>query len=169
MKKHTQSTSSHTLWRNILGIIIVLLLIGYVYFERTSHQIKNSQNTFVQAVEKNSREIKIGEQSLFAYFVDDTDSRARGLSIFETLPENEAMVFVFEKPAKYSFWMRDMKFPIDIIWLDENKKIVFIKEHARVEDFPETYKPTQLAQYVVEVNAGYVKKHNIYLENQFIW
>lgn len=93
----------------------------------------------------------------------------RGLSVFDSLGDDQAMLFVFEDKKQHGFWMKDMKFPIDIIWLDEHKRVVFIKENAHPKDFPETYKPTQLAQYVVEVNAGYVKKHNIHLENQFIW
>ena len=53
----------------------------------------------------------------------------QGLAVKNQLKENEAMLFVFEKPGKHSFWMKDMKFPIDIIWLDSTGKIVHIEEN----------------------------------------
>jgi len=50
------------------------------------------------------------------------EERARGLMFRDRLGENEGMLFIFEEPDFYSFWMKNMKFPIDIIWLSEEKK-----------------------------------------------
>src|SRR3989338_6462915 len=61
-----------------------------------------------------------------------------GLSDKESLPQDQGMVFVFQKPGYYSFWMRGMKFPIDIVYL-KNKKIVTI----------------------LEINAGLSRKYNL--------
>ena len=60
--------------------------------------------------------------------VADTDaSRQQGLMFRENLPEGQGMLFVFGTEGRYGFWMKNMKFPIDIIWIDQEKKIVDMK------------------------------------------
>lgn len=95
--------------------------------------------------------------------------RTIGLSKYEKLSEDQAMLFVFERKGLYSFWMRDMKFPIDIIWLDENKTIVSIKENADPIDFPQSYAPETEALYVLETVAGFIEKNNIQKGQNLIW
>lgn len=75
----------------------------------------------------------------------------------EKLPENSGMLFVFEKQDYYSFWMKDMLFPIDIIWIDKNKKIIDITHNAKPESYPKTFKPRFSAHYVLEVNSGWAE------------
>ena len=58
-------------------------------------------------------------------------NRLKGLSIKNTLNESEGMLFPFDTPGEYSFWMKDMKFPIDIIWIDSNYKIVYIEKNLQ--------------------------------------
>jgi uncharacterized protein len=89
---------------------------------------------------------------------------AKGLAVKNQLKENEAMLFVFEDSAKHSFWMKDMKFPIDIIWLDSDGKIVHIEEN--LEPCPLVfvcpgYAPNADSQYVLETVAGFTQRHNI--------
>lgn len=82
--------------------------------------------------------------------------RAQGLSHRDFLAPDEAMLFVFDKPDYYQFWMKDMNFPIDIIFINDNK-IVDIKRNVPVPDIDgnyERYPPTEPAQYVLEVPAG---------------
>ena len=91
---------------------------------------------------------------------------SKGLSVKNQLRENESMLFVFEEPARHSFWMKDMKFPIDIIWLDSNGKTVHIEENLRpcplVLICP-SYAPNSDSQYVLETTAGFAQRHNISL------
>lgn len=82
----------------------------------------------------------------------------RGLSGREKLPENSGMLFVFDKPDYHSFWMKDMKFAIDIIWIDENKKIVDITYNTAPETYPATFRSNVPVQYVLEVNAGWAEQ-----------
>lgn len=84
-----------------------------------------------------------------------------GLSIKENLPEGEGMLFIFPKSGEYSFWMKDMKFPIDIIWIDENRRVVFIQPNAKPESYPATFTPEDDALYVLEVSAGFSQKNNL--------
>ncbi len=79
----------------------------------------------------------------------------------EKLAENQGMLFVFDQPDYYSFWMKDMQFAIDIIWIDENKKIVDITQNAESESYPKTFQPSSPAQYVLEVNSFWTGEHGI--------
>lgn len=94
--------------------------------------------------------------------VADTDlKRARGLSGRSGLAENEGMLFIFEHQRRPSFWMKDMHFPIDIIWIDENLTVVDITHSLSPDTFPRTYSPELPVKYVLEVNAGFAQKHAI--------
>ncbi len=71
------------------------------------------------------------------------------------------MLFVFDKPDIYSFWMKDMLFPIDMIWISEDGKVVYIERDARPESYPNSFIPDAPAKYVLEVNAGFSEKNNL--------
>lgn len=89
--------------------------------------------------------------------------RERGLSGRASLDEGSGMLFIFEKPGVYSFWMPDMRFPIDIIWINGGK-IVDISENVSNEFDPAEpvyYFPSAPIQYVLEVNAGFAKSNGI--------
>ena len=89
-------------------------------------------------------------------------SRERGLMFRKSMPEDRGMLFVFEKEARLSFWMKNTRFPLDIIWIDQNKKIVDIYEYALpCKDVCKTITPQANAQFVLEVNAGFAEKHGI--------
>jgi uncharacterized protein len=79
------------------------------------------------------------------------------------LGENKGMLFVFEKPGIHGFWMKDMNFAIDIVWIGQDKRVVQIMEHIAPETFPKVFSPREPIQYVLEVNAGWARKSNIQL------
>ena len=87
-----------------------------------------------------------------------------GLDIKNNLKENEAMLFNFQQPGKYPFWMHGMKFPIDIIWIDSSKEVIYIEHDLQpcITDLAcPSYSPDQDALYVLEVAAGFSQRHNI--------
>ncbi len=91
----------------------------------------------------------------------------KGLSGRKSLDKNEGMLFSFAKPDIYRFWMPDMHFPIDIIWISDNK-IVDITSDIPIEfnpGYPIFYSPAEPAQYVLEVNAGFAKEKGIITGN----
>lgn len=102
--------------------------------------------------------VSVYGKDIRVYLADDPRVRTRGLSNKTSLPEDEGMLFIFEESDTYSFWMKDMNFPIDMVWIDENKKVVFIKENATPESYPTLFTPTKSALYVLEVNAGYARE-----------
>lgn len=108
-------------------------------------------------------EIKIGDEYLCqADIADNIISQAQGLSGREALTENECMLFVFEKSETRTFWMKDMNFPLDIIFI-ENNEIVEIKENLEVPNnniIPQYFSKNP-ANMVLEVKKGIVDEHNL--------
>lgn len=113
----------------------------------------------------------IGEVSFKTEIARDEEDKQKGLSKRDSLDRDHALLFVFDKKAKHSFWMKDMRFPIDIIFIDKTSPdsitegvIVDIVEDAKSpsEDTPpsalELYSPDKDADLVLEVNAGISKE-----------
>ena len=97
--------------------------------------------------------------SVFDALVSDTPAlQARGLSGFKNLAKNELMLFVFKKPTRSGFWMKDMFFSLDIVWLDSNKKVVHIEQNISPDTYPKIFGPVTPAQYVMEFKAGTVAR-----------
>jgi uncharacterized membrane protein (UPF0127 family) len=91
--------------------------------------------------------------------VKDED-RAMGLMFRPSLPRDRGMLFVFERSDFHGIWMKNCRFPIDIIWLDEERKIVHLAEAVppcQAEPCP-VYNPLRRAAYVVELNAGQARR-----------
>ncbi|MCI5051183.1 MAG: DUF192 domain-containing protein [Candidatus Pacebacteria bacterium] len=144
-----------------LGTLIIIALAIFV-------GVMVHNNAEKQGFE-NDGQLIIGGQELIIDIAETTNDRSVGLSRYETLESNQAMLFVFEAEGLYSFWMRDMKFPIDIIWLDSNRQIISIKENARPEDFPESYYPDDKARYVLETVAGFSQQYNLEIGQSVSW
>lgn len=104
----------------------------------------------------------------FKIRISDNDyERQSGLSGYTVLNEDEGMLFVFEKPDYYQIWMKDMLFPIDIIWLDGNFNIVTIKKDVSPTSYPNSFGPTSPSKYVLEINAGLSDKHGFQVGDQW--
>ena len=104
--------------------------------------------------------------NLSIIIADTPTERVKGLSGRKSLAENQIMLFIFDYPD-YKIWMEDMKFPIDIIWLDENKKITHVEENISPETFPETFFPPEKSLYIIEANAGFARKNDLQVGNVF--
>lgn len=109
----------------------------------------------------NNTSILIAGKKIKADIANTEEKRNRGLGGKKFLPENEGMLFLFETTGLYSFWMADMRFPIDIIWIDENKKIIAISENISPDTYPLSFSPSDPVKYVLEVNAGWTKKNKV--------
>lgn len=93
-------------------------------------------------------------------YVVEPRQRELGLSGREHLPENSGMVFVFDQPATRCMWMKDMKFSLDIVWIDDNKSIIKVLKDVRPETFPTSF-CTPDTRYVLEVNNGVMDRLGI--------
>src|SRR5687768_11848940 len=86
-------------------ILFLVLLFAIVYNEFESVQAQQQEQNQTALV-------SVGGVNLIASLSTTADSQSKGLAIKDSLKENEGMLFIFESPQKYSFWMKDMKFPI---------------------------------------------------------
>lgn len=106
--------------------------------------------------------VRIGDGVFAAKVVKTAKEREKGLSGTNELRKDQAMLFVYDKEAKWSIWMKDMNYPIDIVWLDSEKKVVYIVKNAPPESYPyETFTPKQDARYVLELPAGSIGPKSI--------
>jgi len=105
--------------------------------------------------------VQIGNATLQVEIADTKELRTKGLSGKTQLQENEGMLFVFKKPGDYGFWMKDMNFAIDIIWIGQDKKVVGIMSNISPTTFPEGLYSKEPIQYVVETNAGWAEQNGI--------
>ena len=106
--------------------------------------------------------VRIDDVSIIAEIADNIISRSKGLMFRKSLPENEGMLFVFNREGYHSFWMMNMSFPIDIIWINKEKEVVHIVKDAKPCGLNcDPYVPEKEAKYVLEVNANFTTKNKI--------
>lgn len=101
-----------------------------------------------------------GDKKITVDVADTEDKRVQGLSGRSGLDKNAAMLFVFSQASQQCMWMKDMKFSLDMVWLDKSKNVIKIVENVAPSTYPESFCADN-AKYVVEFNAGMVKENNI--------
>lgn len=85
----------------------------------------------------------------------------RGLGGRESLAPDEGMLFVFPQDGRYAFWMKDMKFSIDIIWIAADGTVVYVVPNLSPSSYPRSYGPKTPARFVLEVPAGWAAAHYV--------
>lgn len=91
---------------------------------------------------------------------DTPEARVKGLMERWSLPELHGMLFVFDSPEVQRFWMHNTPLSLDMIFVDENRRILNIAESTTPMS-KQTYASRGPAKYVVEVRAGFSKRHGI--------
>ena len=109
---------------------------------------------------------KIGDQTVRVTVADTPESRERGLSGRDGLASDEGMLFVFPNDEYHMFWMKDMLFSIDIVWLSRDKTVVDIAEDVSPDTFPSSFSPRALARYVLELPAGFVEEYTVQIGDE---
>ena len=100
--------------------------------------------------------------------VKDED-RAMGLMFRPSLPAHRGMLFVFGSLDFHGIWMKNCRFPIDIVWLDESRTVVHVAEAVppcKADPCP-VYQPLRRATYVVELNAGEARREKARVGSSF--
>jgi len=149
----------------LIGIVILILALGaWVFWKPSLNDTNEHLSLSGTVVSPQGVEISVR--------VAETEKqRALGLSFFSQLPVDQGMLFVFPQPGEYSFWMKDMQIPLDIIWIDTQGTIVDRALSVSPDTYPKTFTPQALAQYVLEVPAntadanGFTIGASVILEN----
>ncbi len=161
--------------RNYIIISIVLLILalgaGALYYYRSPFEFPSVNFSNIPSLPQFQSEadkqiyktgvIDFDNFSITVDIVDTEELRSKGLSGRTRLSINRGMIFIFDKPGFYGFWMKDMKFPIDIIWLDEEWKVVDITTNAKPSSYPESFVPMSPTQYVLEVPAYFATRNKV--------
>jgi len=86
----------------------------------------------------------------------------KGLSGTKSLPQGEAMLFDFPSDSQWGMWMKDMNYPIDMVWLNDSREVVYTVKNAQPSSYPKTiFKPSVPARYVIELPSGTIEKTGI--------
>lgn len=142
----------------IIFVFLLFLLIFIILILNKTEKTKTKENGIFF-----NQEIMVKNNKIFVAIADNPITRERGLSEVSRLEENQGMLFLFNEPGIYNFWMKDMKFDIDLIWI-HNNKIVEITENVPAPDNPENLKvyfPSKIINSVLEVNAGWAQRNKI--------
>ena len=93
----------------------------------------------------------------------------KGLSERDSMAPDHGMLFVFNSEGMWGFWMKGMRFSLDIIWFDSQRRAVFMEQDlppCSLENCP-IYTPPMNTLFVLEVNAGFVSARNIAIGDTF--
>ncbi len=111
--------------------------------------------------------VRIGEATFTVEVADNLEARAKGLSGRANLPPGEGMLFIFEDTRVHTFWMKDMIFPLDLVWIGEQCTLENITPNVPAptpeqadSDLPR-FRPPQPVKYVLEINGGEAAAANI--------
>lgn len=154
----------------ILSVLALFALFGALFFiisylRLTEKTAGNFVAESTLANEDRKSFVEFANIKISVEIADTGVTRAEGLSGRKNLVENTGMLFLFNAPALYPFWMKDMKFPIDIIWFREGRVVGIT---ARVYPEPGVmsqhlaiYMPQKKVDMALEVNAGFAEKYGI--------
>jgi len=106
--------------------------------------------------------LTIGDGVYNAKLATSQIDRERGFGNLASIDSGRALLMVFPNDGLWGIWMKDMKFPIDIVWLNAGKKVVHVEQNVSQESSTDkTYYPRVPARFVIEMSAGNIKSKNI--------
>ena len=155
----------------IIGAFLFIVITGLLAKE---YRVKNQETLLVGGAPSIANSMLVGDAEVEVKYANSKSERANGLSNVESLPENSGLLFIFEEPqTQPSFWMKDMNFPIDIIWISADKVVqidydVPPPEPNTPDNELTVYSPKQPVDYVLEVNGGFSSKNNIEVGNSVV-
>ena len=145
----------------LIPISIAAVIIGSVGLMTLPSESK------LESVEFPRGTIMVDDIPLEVQIADTDPRRIRGLMFQDQLPYDQGMIFVFNEPGLYSLWMLNMQFSLDMVWFDQNGKVVHIEKDISpcktvVEiSACQSIVPSDDAVYVLEVTSGFVDQNNI--------
>lgn len=147
----------------IVGLLVIIVVALFL-FNPTDQSSKISVPFTSPDVEY--KQVQINGKNIKAEIADNQSKRNKGLGGRDSLAADEGMLFVYPDPSKYPFWMKGLKFPLDFIWIKDDKVVDIIKNApppeagAKDEDLP-LYLPKEPVNKILEINAGMVDKLGI--------
>ena len=139
-------------------ILLLLACIPIIYFLYTEQGIMPFTSPLV---EEDGPVVSIGNVPLRVEVADTDALRSQGLSGRDSLEGTTGMLFIFDKSDYHQIWMKDMRILIDVIWIDENFRVIDITRRLHPDTFPQTFEPVSPARFVIETNTNYAESFGI--------
>ena len=153
----------------ILALILVLAVGILIWRGRAKNFVENIVDIGRDVVPVSEDRVEVGDDVFLVEIADTPEERTKGLSGRPGLAANRGMLFLFDRPDLYGFWMKDMKFSINIIWIKENRVVGITEElEPDTNPNPKIYYPPTLVDKVLEVRAGVVRERNIRVGDEVI-
>jgi len=153
-----------------ISITTIILVVNQSLAASAKHIVNNivkydGENDFlIKLAQYRNLTVTIDRYNISAFVADTDDKRSKGLSGVENMFENQGMLFIFNYPSKQGFWMKEMMFPLDIIWLDSNNSVIHIEKKLQPcmsVLFCSVYSPSSDAKYVLETISGFTDLHSV--------
>jgi uncharacterized membrane protein (UPF0127 family) len=173
-------TRPSTIYLAAIVIIIIVAALSFgIFFEKSAIQtVSQSSSTQTSSVDgilqtesRRTARIVLSDVTLTVEIAETQPEWTQGLSGRNSMASDQGMLFIFDHEAKWSFWMKDVKFPLDIIWFNSNRQVVYVEHDlspCSSQNCP-VFTPPSNARYVLEVNAGFAATHNISIGDTFIF
>jgi uncharacterized protein len=129
----------------LTGFLLLFLVVFFFSVYRTTDVLRVNNTTYLLKISSTKSQL------------------INGLSDTQALPQNTGMLFILPNLDYQCFWMKGMKFNLDIIWLNSEKKVIKIEQNLSPSTYPNNYCPSSFARYVLEMNSGFIKTNKIRL------
>ncbi len=143
--------------RKLLAVLVIVA-IPVLYF---LYAFQQETPLVPPVIDEDMPLIRIGTVPLRVEVADTPEERARGLGGRESLGATNGLLFVFDESGYHAIWMRDVSFPIDVLWVGEDFTVVDILPNLSPETFPRAFEPRAPARFVIETNANYAASSGI--------
>jgi len=143
-------------------LIIVAIFFGILFWSIASEDLNQSASFYYKKLLGKTIEIEINNTAFEVEIARSTSEKRKGLSKRDKLGEKKGMLFINEEEDLYSFWMKDVRFPLDIIWIKGNK-IVGLEKKVPVENNSDyqKYLPPEPVDKILELKGGISQNYNI--------
>jgi uncharacterized membrane protein (UPF0127 family) len=169
---NSKSNFKYLMSYSLIGVFAFLVYgVAYIIYESNKPPVETPSNVSTkedvglnetwQSIYPDTKKMTLGNIVVDVSVADTWPERIQGLSNTPYLPEHVVKLFVFDSSGVHSFWMKEMNYSIDIIWLSEDNEVVHIVEGAAPESYPAMFSPEREAMYVIETADGFVKKNGV--------
>lgn len=141
----------------IVFLVIAILLATNILISKT----KPLKNEIKQEKSYPIIEVKIKDKTFKSRIADTPQKREEGLMFVKDMPEDEGMLFIYSQEDSHTFWMKNTYIPLDIIFVNAEKKIIKIHSNAKPLDTSVVYPSLEPSMYVLEINGGIASKYGI--------
>lgn len=141
-------------------LLLALLFLAAIFVWRLSED-PQFISQFIGSANLVGTTITIHSSRISVSVADTEAERVQGLSGVKSLPDGTGLLMKFDTDGSPGIWMKDMLFPIDIVWIDSNWKVLQVTPSVSPNSYPKVFYPDSNIRYVLELPAGYSDIHNI--------